>query len=197
MKLKKFNEKYEKKVKKIDKKKRKFVDINWVIKITVCAFLLSLIFSLITDKLVPSVNAIVGVALILIIIIIGVIFDMIGVSVTACDIKPFNSMASKRVKGSKTAIWLIKNAEKVASFCNDVIGDVCGIISGSLGVLISVIISAEFNFDISIVTLLLTSIIAALTIGGKALGKSYAINKSDVIVFKFAKFIRLFRREKR
>lgn len=197
MKLKKFNEKYEKKVKKIDKKKRRFVDLNWVIKITLCAFFLSLIFSLITDELVPNINAILGILLVLMIIVIGVIFDMIGVAVTACDIRPFNSMASKRVKGSKTAIWLIKNSEKVSSFCNDVIGDVCGIISGSLGILISGTISAEFELNISVVTLLLTSIIAAFTIGGKALGKSYAINKSDVIVFKFAKIIRLFRREKR
>lgn len=197
MKLKKYSEKYEKKVKKIDKKKRKFVDLNWVIKITLCALFISFIFSLITDNLVPNINATLGILLVLIIIIIGVVFDMIGVSVTACDIKPFNSMASKRVRASKTAIWLIKNAEKVASFCNDVIGDVCGIISGSLGILISGTISSEFELNISLVTLVLTSIIAALTIGGKALGKSYAINKSDVIVFKFAKFIRLFRREKR
>lgn len=197
MKLKKYSEKYEKKVKKIDKKKRKFADFNWVIKITLCALFISFIFSLIMDNLVPNINAIIGILLVLIIIIIGVIFDMIGVSVTACDIKPFNSMASKRVRGSKTAIWLIKNAEKVSSFCNDVIGDVCGIISGSLGILISGTISLEFELNISLVTLVLTSIIAALTIGGKALGKSYAINKSDVIVFKFAKFIRLFRREKR
>lgn len=197
MKLKRYNEKYEKKVKKIDKRKRKFVDFNWVIKITVCALLLSFCFSFATDKIVPNINAVIGILLVLIIIIIGVIFDMIGVSVTACDTKSFNSMASKRVKGSKTAIWLIKNAEKVSSFCNDVIGDVCGIISGSLGILISGIISYELEFNITLVTLLLTSIIAALTIGGKALGKSYAINKSDVIVFKFAKFIRLFKKEKR
>ena len=197
MKLKTFSEKYEKKVKKIDKKKRKFVDFNWVIKITICAFVLSFLFSLLTEILVPKVNAIVGVLFILIIVIIGVIFDMIGVAVTAANIKPFNSMASKKVRGSMSAIWLIKNAEKVSSFCNDVIGDVCGIISGSLGILISGMISEQFSLNLSLVTLLLTSLIAALTIGGKALGKSYAINKSDVIIFKAAKFIRLFRKEGR
>ena len=182
---------------KIDKKKRKFVDLNWVIKITLCALFMSFIFSGITDKLVPNINAIIGILLVLVFIVIGVIFDMIGVSVTACDIKSFNSMASKKIKGSKTAIMLIKNAEKVSSFCNDVIGDVCGIISGSLGILISSVVSVELGLNLSVVTLFSTSIIAALTIGGKALGKSFAINKSDVIVFKFAKFIRLFRRENR
>lgn len=197
MKIKKFNEKYEKKVKKVDKQKRKFIDIKWVITITICAFFLSFLFSFITDLLVPNLNAIIGIILILTIIVIGVIFDMIGVSVTAADIKPFNSMASKRVKGSKTAIWLIKNAEKVSSFCNDVIGDVCGIISGSLGILISNILSKEFSLNLGLTTIILTSLIAGLTIGGKACGKSYAINKSDVIIFKFAKIIRLFRKEER
>lgn len=197
MKLKISNEKYEKKVKKIDKKKKRFVDFNWVSKITICAFFISIFFSLITEVLVPNVNAIIGILFVLLITLIGVIFDMIGVSVTAADIKPFNSMASKKVRGSKTAIMLIKNAEKVSSFCNDVIGDVCGIISGSLGILISDIIAIEFGLNIRIVTLIFTSIIAALTIGGKALGKSFAINKCDVIVFKFAKFISLFRREGR
>lgn len=197
MKIKKFNEKYEKKVKKVDKQKRKFIDVKWVITITICAFFLSFFFSFITDLLVPNLNAIIGIILILTIIVIGVIFDMIGVSVTAADIKPFNSMASKRVKGSKTAIWLIKNAEKVSSFCNDVIGDVCGIISGSLGILISNILSKEFSLNLGLTTIILTSLIAGLTIGGKACGKSYAINKSDVIIFKFAKIIRLFRKEER
>lgn len=195
MKLKRYNEKYEKKVKKLDKKTRKFFDISWVLTITLCAFLISLSFSFLAEIMVPHLSAIVGIVIVLIIIVIGVLFDMIGVAATSASLKPFNSMASKKVKGSKTAIWLIKNAEKVSAFCNDVIGDVCGIISGSVGILISGIIAKEINVSSGVITLILTAVIASLTIGGKALGKSYAINKSDVIVFKFAKFIRLFRKE--
>lgn len=195
MKLKSYNEKYEKKVKKIDKKTRKFLDISWVLKVTLIAFFISLVFSFLTEGIVPNLNIFMGIIVLFLIIFIGVIFDMIGVSVTAADIKPFNSMASKKVKGSKTSIWLIKNAEKVSAFCNDVIGDVCGIISGSVGILIANVISKKIGVDLSLITLVLTSIIAGLTIGGKALGKSYAINKSDVIVFKFAKFIRMFKKE--
>ena len=195
MKIKSFSDKYEKKVKKIDKTPKRFVDYKWVITITICAFLISLFFSSLTEILVSHLNAIIGILIILFIIIIGVIFDMIGVSVTAASIKPFNSMASKKIKGSKTAIFLIQNAEKVSAFCNDVIGDVCGIISGSVGILISNVIALEFNLNSSLVTLVLTALIAAITIGGKALGKSYAINKSDVIVFRFAKIVSLFMRE--
>lgn len=197
MKIKKFNEKYEKKVKKIDKKTRKFFDLLWVLKVSFFAFLISLAFSTITEVVLPNMNVLMGVLVLFSIIVVGVLFDMIGVSVTAASLKPFNSMASKKVKGSKTAIWLIQNAEKVSAFCNDVIGDVCGIISGSVGILISTALAVELKTNISITTLILTAAIASLTIGGKAIGKSYAINKSDVIVFRFAKIIKIFRKEEK
>lgn len=195
MKIKSFKEKYEKKIKKIDKEKKRFVDIEWIFKITVTAFLISLFFSSVTESLVLGLNELVGILIVIVIILLGVIFDMIGVSVTAADLKPFNSMASKKIRGSKTAISLIKNAEKVSAFCNDVVGDVCGIISGSVGLLISTGIATKYNLNSSAITLIVTALIAAFTIGGKAMGKSYAINKSDVIIFKASKLISLFKKE--
>jgi len=195
MKIKSFKEKNEKKIKKIDKEKKKFVDIEWIFKITVTAFLISLFFSSVTESLVLGLNELVGILIVIVIILLGVIFDMIGVSVTAADLKPFNSMASKKIRGSKTAINLIKNAEKVSAFCNDVVGDVCGIISGSVGLLISTGIATKYNLNSSAITLIVTALIAAFTIGGKAMGKSYAINKSDVIIFKASKLISLFKKE--
>ena len=104
MKVKHFKDKYEKKVKKIDKFPRRFTNVNWVIKITLIAFLISLMFSVITEVFVVRLNIVFGILITFLIIFIGVIFDMIGVSVTAADLKPFNSMASKKVSGSKTAI---------------------------------------------------------------------------------------------
>lgn len=196
MKLKKYSEKYEKKLKKIDKKPKRFVDVKWVVSITLAAYLISLFFSGATEVIVPHLNTTVGIIVILLIIIIGVLFDMIGVAVTAANLKPFNSMASKRISGSKTGIKLIQNAEKVSAFCNDVIGDVCGIISGSVGILIAGVIATEQGVNNAFITLILTALIAALTIGGKALGKSYAINKSDVIIFKVSRLISLVKKEK-
>lgn len=81
MKLKKFNEKYEKKLKKIDKRPRRFVDVKWVLLVTLVAYLISLFFSGVTEAFVPHLNALVGVLVIFIIIIVGVLFDMIGVAV--------------------------------------------------------------------------------------------------------------------
>ena len=196
MKVKIKKEKYERKLKKIDKKPKKFIDVKWILTIVVVAYTLSLFFSLFTESVMPKVSAKVGILVLLFIITIGVLFDIIGVAITACDIKPFNSMASKKVRGSKTAISLIKNAEKVSAFCNDVIGDVCGVISGSVAILISLAVSNEFKMNVTFTTLIITALVAALTIGGKAIGKSYAINKSDLIIFRTSKIISIFIKEK-
>jgi len=104
-------------------------------------------------------------------------------------------MASKNIRGAKLAVKLIKNAEKVSSFCNDVIGDICGIISGATSSSIAVIISSKFNINLLIVSLIITALVASLTIGGKAIGKSFAINKSDVIIFRFSSVLSLFYRK--
>lgn len=183
------------KVQERRRKNKKIVEYNWIIKITIIAFLISLLFSFASEIVIPNVNIIVGIILVFSFIGIGILFDMVGVSVTSADIKPFNSMSSRKVRGSKIAVKMIKNADKVSSFCNDVIGDICGIVSGSAGVIIANSLSSSFNIDKFIITLIITAIIAALTIGGKALGKSFAINKNNVILYKFAKFLSYFVRK--
>ena len=121
---------------------------------------------------------------------------MIGVAVTTADEAVFNSMASKKKKGAKTAIWLKKNADKVSSFCNDVIGDISGIISGSTGAVIAINISKNFNINQLLTTIIVMSIISAITIGGKALEKTYAMNNGNKIIYKFACVISLFRNDR-
>lgn len=195
MKFKKHKEKYSKKASKKPIKNKKLVDYRWILTVTLLAFFISLIFSLFSESIIPNANSIIAIIVILLFIGIGIIFDMIGIAITVADIKTFNSMATKRVKGAKIAIKLIKNNEKASSFCNDVIGDICGIISGSAGVALSNIIASSFNINLLVVSLLITAIIAALTIGGKAMGKATAINKSTFILFHFSKFISNFYRK--
>lgn len=183
-------------MKKNNKKKKSNTDYNWVLKITISAFLISLFFSFVSENILPNANLIMGIILVLVFIILGVIFDMIGVSVTASDEKQFHSMSSRKVKGAKTAVLLKKNAEKMSSFCNDVIGDICGIVSGSAGVVIASKLSSILNLNAFVISLVVTALIAALTIGGKALGKGFAISKSNDILFMFSKFIACFKKEK-
>ena len=125
-------------------------------------------------------------------IFIGILFDIIGVAVTSVDDKSFHSMAAQKVRGASLAVKFIKNSSKVSSFCNDVIGDICGIVSGSAGVIVALSISNLFGFNNFVISLLTTSVIASLTIGGKALGKTYAIKNNNKIVYNFAKVISCF-----
>lgn len=189
MKKKIYKENYSKKVKKKKISNKKLIDFKWIATITLSAFLISIVFSLLSEIIISNVGTIISIVLLLLVILIGVLFDMIGISVTVADIKTFNSMASKKVRGASLAVNFIKNAEKLSSFCNDVIGDICGIISGALSSAISVILVNNLGFNLLLTTLFITGLVAALTIGGKALGKSFAINKSNIILYKFSKVI--------
>jgi len=195
MKLKKYKEKYSKKASKKPIKNKRLVDYKWIATVTILAFYISLLFSFFSETTIPNANSIVATVVILLFIGIGILFDIIGISITVADIKTFNSMATKQVKGAKLAVKLIQNNEKASSFCNDVIGDICGIISGSAGVALSSILSESLNINLFITSLFITAIIAALTIGGKAIGKATAINKSTPILFQFSRVIACFYRK--
>lgn len=182
-----------KKIKKeLQKDKKEKVKYNWIIKIIITAFIIAFVFSTASELILPKVNLFVGILIVLLFIFLGVIFDMIGVAVTAADEAPFHAMASRKINGAKIAVKLKKNADKVSTFCNDVVGDICGIISGAGGAVISVNISESLNLNSFIVAIIITSIISALTIGGKAVEKSYAINKSNEILYNASKVLSIF-----
>ena len=180
---------------KKNSKKKSTVDYNWIIKIVVSSFLISVIFTLISETVIPNVGIILGSVLTLIFILLGVLFDMVGLAVATAEEAQFNSMVSKRVKGAKMALKLKKNADKVSSFCNDVVGDICGIVSGSTGAVIAIKIVEHYNFNSLIVTLIVMGIISSLTIGGKAIEKGIAMKKSNNILFNFAKILSVFVKE--
>ena len=167
-------------------------NIKWIITITILAFVMTIIFSLLSSKILENINIFLGIIIILFFILIGVMFDIIGVAVASSTISPFHSMASKKIKGATTAKKMLNNADKVSSFCNDVIGDVCNIISGSAGIVVATSIAQKSNIDTTISTLLVTSLIAAFTIGGKALGKGFAVNQSEQIVTRVSKIMNIF-----
>ncbi len=195
MKVKNYKEKYSKKVNKKPIKNKRLVDTKWILTVTVVAFIISILFSFFSEGITSNANSIVAALIIFVFIGLGIIFDMVGIAITVADIKTFNSMATKQVKGARLAVRLIQNNEKASSFCNDVIGDICGIVSGSAGVALASILSSTYNIDIFLVTLIITAIIASLTIGGKAIGKATAINKSTSILYSFSKIVSIFYRK--
>lgn len=184
-------------IRRKEKRNKAKPDIKWIVQIMTISFAISLVFSFASEMTLPKVHVVVGVLVVILFIILGLLFDMIGVAVTSADEKPFHSMNSRKVKGADIAVKFKKNADKVSSFCNDVIGDICGIVSGSAGAMIALSLSEALNIDKFIISLFVTAFIASLTIGGKAMGKSFAINKSNLILYEFAKFISCFYKPKK
>ena len=184
-------------IRRKEKRNKEKPDMKWIIEIMVISFLISLVFSFASELVLPNVHVILGIIIVILFVFLGLIFDMVGVAVTSADEKPFHSMNSRKVKGADIAVLFKKNANKVASFCNDVIGDICGIVSGSAGAMIAISLANTLNIDKFIISLLVTAVIASLTIGWKAIGKSYAINKSNLILYEFAKLISYFYKPKK
>ena len=156
---------------------------NWLWQVFIITFCLAVAFGAISNTVVTKLNIVIATILLFGIVLIGILFDLVGMSVASATEAPFHAKAAKKCKGAKEAIILVRNAPKVSNICNDVIGDICGIISGSIGALISVSISAKFNVDIIIISLIVSALIASLTVGGKALGKKFAINKCTEIIY--------------
>ena len=168
---------------------------RWVIRVFLIAVALSAAMSLCSGALLEDAGYVVATLILLLFIALGILFDIIGVAVTAANPKPFNSMAAHRVKGAKEALYLIRNAEKVASFCNDVVGDICGIVSGTTTAVIVVRLQTAFALPESVLlSVAVTALVSGLTIGGKALGKTVALNKSTSVVYWVGRFLHLFHR---
>lgn len=146
-------------------------------------FIIAMLFSYIFEVLLADVPLFIAFLLLTIIIVIGIIFDGIGNAVVAVDEVSFHSMAASKVKGAKESIVLIRNAPMVANLLNDVIGDICGIISGSMAAAIVVAIEEGFGIKSMFLSIAMSGFVAALTVGGKALGKGFAIARARYIVY--------------
>lgn len=171
----------------------------WVFFIWVFTFFFSAILTMTMSNVVKNASVLIAFIILLLIILIHIIFDIIGTAVISADETPFNSMASNKIHGAKTAIALIKNADRVAIFCNDMIGDICGIISGAITAYIVLKIVALPNFGNTYeiyIQALTGGLVAAFTIGGKSIGKSMAINNSNSILYKVAVVIQFFKWKK-
>lgn len=174
-------------------KKSKF-NMKWVIQSFTITFILSLIFSYVSTNGVSNLSLIPAILILLVVILLGIIFDIIGVAVTVANEEEFHAKATKKVKGSKDSIVLIKNAPKVANICADVIGDICGVLSGAISALIAIKISSEFKMPFNI-QFILSALVSALTVSGKAFGKEVANNNSTEIVHKVGIVLNKFSRK--
>ena len=165
-------------------KRERNKNTRWVITIFLVTVFVSGAISLLSDALMGSSGIVVAFIILLTIILIGIIFDIIGMAVASADEKPFHAMAARKVPGAKECIKLLRNAERVSSICNDVVGDICGVISGSASATIAAQVLQHFDFSWpQIVSLVMSALAAGLTVGGKAIGKTFAVNSCTEIVY--------------
>ena len=171
-------------------KKERNKTIKWVITIFLVTIVISGTSSLLSDVLMENSSMAVAFLILLVIILVGIVFDIIGMAVATADEKPFHSMAARKVAGAQEAIKLLRNAERVSSICNDVVGDICGVVSGSASATIAAQILRNFEFTWpQVISLLMSALAAGLTVGGKAIGKSFAVNSCTAIVHTVGKLV--------
>lgn len=180
------------------KKKPKKKHNIWWLKAAIISLVLGAIFSFLSDLTAQAEHMVIIVLLLAFLIIASILFDAIGVAVTSCDVTPIISMASRKVHGAKTAMWLVKNSGTVSSICNDVIGDIFGIISGacSAAIVMKVTLSLGDSWQ-RWLSIIISAVVSSLMIGGKAFMKNVAISNSKEFVMFVARILAIFNKNER
>lgn len=174
------------------KDKNKNLMLDWAIKATAITLILSFVFGFFGQYVLSKIGKIVSIFVLIFFILVNCITDTIGMAVASCDLEPFLSMVSRKEKGGLQCINLIKNADKISNVCSDIIGDICGILSGAIGTTLAISI-AQNNLFIAV---LISSLVSAITVFFKAIGKNLAVNNSINIVVLTGKFLSVFSHKK-
>lgn len=184
-----------------DKKKKPKKKHNvWWIKAVIISLVLSAFFSYISNLVEDSNQVIVVIVLLAFLVLMGILFDAIGVAVTSCDVTPIISMASRKVYGAKTALNLVKNSDTVSSVCNDIVGDIFSIISGACSAALVVKLTVNLNDSPTVqtvISIVVSALVSAMTIGGKAFMKKIAIDNSKDFVMFVARVLAVFSKDER
>lgn len=161
---------------------------KWVLIVLISTFILSLIFSFISNTAIANLELIPSIIILFLVILLGILFDMVAIAVTVGNEEDFHAQASKKIKGAKTAIKLIRNSTKVSNFCADVIGDICGVLSGAISAVIVLKMTEYYDFSENL-QFIMSALVASLTVGGKAFTKGLAKKNSTKIIGFVCKFI--------
>lgn len=161
---------------------------SWVITVAITTFLLSLFFSYLSNTAITNLEVIPGIIILLLVIGMGILFDLIGVAVTVAKEEVFHAKASKKIKGSKTAIKFIRNSSKVSNFCADVIGDIAGVLSGAISAIIALKLTEYYGMSSSF-QFIVSALVASITVSGKAMTKEFAKKNANKILEVVTKII--------
>jgi hypothetical protein len=165
--------------------------MRWAITVSLISAFIACILSVSSQTVLRGMSWGGGMMVLLMIVAIGIGFDMLGIAAAAASEKPLHAMAAQKIPGAKEAIGIVRRADQFSNFCNDVVGDISGVISGAVAVAVvaSFVISfPEWKLSSGVVDIVLVSLISALTVGGKALGKTLSIHYSNQIIFRVGRF---------
>lgn len=181
-----------KKDKKNQSKFKKY--FRWPLIVLVLSFCLSMTFGVLSEVALNGANIAIAIVVIIVFLFVAILTDMIGVAITACDVKNYRAMAAKKVRGAKEAIMLQKNADRVSSIVADILGDICSILSGAAGAAVATALITQSMTDFMgvVVSSLVSAVIAALLISGKAFMKRYSLEHADKIILLLGKFLSIF-----
>ena len=182
------------------KQKKKVIPpwLSWGIGVLFLSFALTVLFSFLTEISIKGSPVYICVIVLIVLLVLNIGCDMLANAIITCQPDPFHAMASNKIKGAKRAVTLCRNAAKLGSIFADVIGDICGIVSGAAGTALVVYLAAKTDGNIweIVASIGVSAVIGALTVGGKAIFKHFAIKYNKQIVFSFAKFLTFFKKEK-
>ncbi|MDE6868393.1 MAG: hypothetical protein K2J83_04540 [Clostridia bacterium] len=181
---------------KRNKKHRIPAWLVWGLGVLVLSFALTVLFSFLTEISVKNSPLYICIIVLVVLWVVNIFCDLLANAIISCKPEAFHAMASKKIKGAKRAVSFCRNATKLSSIFADVIGDICGIVSGAAGAALIVHFAISGKIFELIASIGVSAVIGALTVGGKAIFKHFAIKYNKQIVFGFAKFTTVFKKEK-
>lgn len=161
------------------------------IRVGFAVFIMAAVVSFFSHQAMSRLHLGLAFLILIILVLVGVLFDIVGTAVTAAVEKPFHAMAAKKLGGASQGLWLVRHADRVANICNDMVGDIAGTITGAAGATIAIQLARIIRFPTGelLVGLMVVGLVAGLTVGGKAAGKTIALRYANDVVFKVGRLI--------
>jgi len=153
------------------------------ISLGLAAFILSFAMNASLQKVTENISIYFAVPLFLLVVGLGVITDALGLASAKANERAILSMASRKVKGAKESLWFVRNAPKMSSVFNDLMGDVSATVSGALAVAIVYKIKGVLpEASLLLLTSAGVALASFLTCGGKAVIKPFSLRRAENIV---------------
>lgn len=158
---------------------------RYIVLVGIGSFFLAIFFTFFSEFFTSRLNSIIlSLVFLAFIVLINIAADVVGTAVTAASHIPFNAKASKRIRGAPQGLQLIRNADKVANLTNDMMSDITTTVGGALGISIVVqIMKLEPALSQFWLNILITALIAAVIVSGKAFSKKIALSHPDDVIF--------------